>query len=80
MISLKLATITFFNPCLLKIYDKLLILSGNIHTANTRNIKKGNNGIIKKSTRTADYSKGKDNKTDVTYTVKMKTQGKGRPQ
>jgi hypothetical protein len=38
--SLKLATITFFNPCLLKIYDKLPILSGNIHTANKRNKRK----------------------------------------
>jgi len=49
MRSLKLATITFFNPCLLKIYDKLPILSDNIHTANKRNIKKGNNGVIKKA-------------------------------
>jgi len=74
-----LATITFFNPCLLKIYDKLPTLSGNIHTANKRNIKKGNYGIIKKSTRETDYSNGEDNKTDDTYTMKMKTQGKGRP-
>jgi len=47
MRSLKLATIAFLNPCLLKIYDKLPIMSGNTHTANKRNIKKGNNGIIK---------------------------------
>jgi hypothetical protein len=49
MKSLKLATITSFNPCLLKVYDKLPILSGNIHTANKRNIKHSNNGIIKKA-------------------------------
>jgi len=66
MRSLKLATVTFFNPCLLKIYDKLPILSsGNKHTANKRHIKKGNYGI-KKNTRETDYSNGEDNKTDVT--------------